>query len=264
MQSAVQKIDEQGFALVVGAIPTAEIDRLTLGIEMVMSADDQSTAAMRSRSGVVYAARNVLDLLPLAADCWRVRPLTDLLLTVLGSEFGLVRGLFFDKPPTRSWSLPWHRDQTIAVAEHVTPLGQFSRPTVKAGVPHVVAPNEVLKQILPLRIHLDDVTEENGPLQVIPGSHQLARSKVAVADKPLGRGGFLADQPAVAILAQRGDVLAMRPLVCHASGDSRPGTARHRRILHLEFAASPCLPDGFRWQQFIAGYLGPVIHVSSG
>jgi hypothetical protein len=48
-------------------------------------------------------------------------------------------------------------------------------------------------------------------------------------------------------------VLLIRPLVAHCSGKSHPDTRRHRRILHLEFAASPHLPDGYAWHDFLPG-----------
>jgi ectoine hydroxylase-related dioxygenase (phytanoyl-CoA dioxygenase family) len=91
--------------------------------------------------------------------------------------------------------------------------------------------------MLTLRIHLDDVTEENGPLQVLPGTH--ARCARSSARAP------------VAILAKAGDVLAMRPLLSHCSGVSNPETSRHRRVIHLEFAAIRELPDGYQWYEFV-------------
>lgn len=148
-----------------------------------------------------------------------------------------MRGLYFDKPPAGSWSLPWHRDLTIAVRDNTLPSRAFRNPTRKAGVPHVEAPDEVLRQMLTLRIHLDDATPENGPLQVIPGSHTSRESP--------GEG------PPVVVLAQAGDVLAMRPLLLHASGESKPGTMLHRRVIHLEFAAEERLPDGYAWRRFV-------------
>ena len=45
----------------------------------------------------------------------------------------------------------------------------------------------------------------------------------------------------------------MRPLVEHSSGKSHPDTTRHRRVLHLEFAASAELPDGYAWHDFLPG-----------
>lgn len=44
----------------------------------------------------------------------------------------------------------------------------------------------------------------------------------------------------------------MHPLISHASGPSVEGTSRHRRILHLEFAADETLPDGVAWHDFIS------------
>ena len=47
------------------------------------------------------------------------------------------------------------------------------------------------------------------------------------------------------------DVLLMRPLLSHCSGHSDPDTARHRRILHLEFSPVRGLPDGYEWHTFV-------------
>ena len=110
--------------------------------------------------------------------------------------------LFFDKPPRPHLGAalaqgPDHRRPRQPPAQAV-----FCRPTTKAGVPHVEAPQEVLERMATARIHLDDVTEENGPLKVIPGSHLT------------GKALPLADLPPRAILVHGGDVLVMRPLLC--------------------------------------------------
>jgi ectoine hydroxylase-related dioxygenase (phytanoyl-CoA dioxygenase family) len=95
--------------------------------------------------------------------------------------------------------------------------------------------------MLVARIHLDDVTGENGPMMVIPGSH--LGGKVCSLDESKRR-------PA---LARRGDILLIRPLVEHNSLPSKPGCHSHRRILHLEFAGSLELADGYEWHDFIPG-----------
>jgi ectoine hydroxylase-related dioxygenase (phytanoyl-CoA dioxygenase family) len=128
---------------------------------------------------------------------------------------------------------------TIAVRDNRLPGTRFARPTTKAGVPHVEAPTEVLEEMLTARIHLDEVTDENGPLRVLPGSHCRGKSL------------DVADGSPRSVLAGRGDVLLMRPLLAHSSGHSHPETCRHRRILHLEFAARPELPDGYAWHTFL-------------
>ena len=76
---------------------------------------------------------------------------------------------------------------------------------------------------------------------VLAGSHRTGM------DLDLTAGGPRA------VLAGRGDVLLIRPLVAHNSVNARPDTPAHRRILHLEFAASPELPDGYAWHEFVAG-----------
>jgi hypothetical protein len=106
-------------------------------------------------------------------------------------------------------------------------------------VPHVEAPLSVLESMLTARIHLDDVTAEYGPLKVVPGSHRS------------GKALTLDLAPPVQILANRGDVLLMRPLLAHCSGKSHPHSTRHRRILHLEFTTAADLPDGYAWHPFI-------------
>ena len=153
---------------------------------------------MRSRDERVYALRNLLEVFPDASQLCNRQPLTGLLREVLGENAGLVRGLFFDKPPERSWSLPWHKDLTIAVRDNHLAPAQFRHPTRKAGVPHVEAPRCVLESMLTLRIHLDDATEENGALRVMPGSHRLA--EVATQHEQVG----------TLMTARAGDVLAMR------------------------------------------------------
>jgi hypothetical protein len=201
--------------------------------------DDSQSVRPRSSRGHVYAARNLIESLPEVRTVWQTDPMLGLLREVLGDGMGLVRALFFDKPPERTWNLPWHKDTSISVKDNALESEAFSRPTVKAGVPHVIACDDLLRDMLTLRIHLDEVTDENGPLRVIPESH--------VSSESAGVGV----ESAVTIYAKEGDVLAMRPMISHASGASVEGTIRHRRILHLEFAGNEKLPGGYQWYEFI-------------
>ena len=129
----------------------------------------------------------------------------------------------------------------VAVRDNRLPSRAFSKPTIKAGVPHVEAPLEVLEQMVTVRIHLDSVTEENGPLKVLPGSHRT------------GKDLRMGETAAHSILVERGDILLMRPLLAHSSGHAHADNRRHRRILHLEFAVSAELPDGYAWYDFRPG-----------
>lgn len=230
-----QQLNDRGFVILTGIFEQAEAADIAAQLEAALF-QDQAGSTLRAAEGTIFAARNILELWPSARDVWRKPPLPQMLQNALGSEFGLVRALYFDKPPDRTWGLPWHKDLTIAVQENRLPSELFRKPTTKAGVPHVQAPVALLDNMLTLRIHLDDVTPENGPLQVIPGSHH-------------GEG----QAAPVSILVSRGDVLLMRPLLDHRSPCSQEGTTMHRRLLHLEFAGWPKLPDGYAWHDFVPG-----------
>ncbi|HEX4610934.1 MAG TPA: phytanoyl-CoA dioxygenase family protein [Urbifossiella sp.] len=183
-------------------------------------------------------ARDLFRLWPGAADLIRSPGLFEPLRVALGPGAGLVRGLFFDKPPGHGWALPWHKDYTIAVRAHGR-LGRFTKPTTKAGIPHVEAPTGLLDRMVTARIHLDDMDDENGPLRVIPGSHRFDRT---TADEP---------RPPRVVHCRAGDVLLMRPLLTHASGHADPATVRHRRIIHLECAPAGEPGDGYEWREFL-------------
>ncbi|TWU57627.1 phytanoyl-CoA dioxygenase family protein [Rubripirellula reticaptiva] len=229
----------RGFAVLEDAVDASTCEMLRASCERVF-AESQQSALARSSRGHVYAARNVITAVPVVKSLWRQEPLLGFLRHFLGDEFGLVRVLFFDKPPDRTWALPWHKDTAIAVKNNSIESPSFSRPTLKAGVPHLVACDSVLARMLTLRLHLDEVTDDNGPLKVIPRSH------VSSSSEGDGAGA------AVTIYASVGGVLAMRPLISHSSGSSVPGTTRHRRILHLEFSADRRLPDGVEWHEFVS------------
>lgn len=231
-------LDRDGFCLLRSAVHLVAVRELLHACRDVFE-DDSGNVRARSSRGHVYAARNLIDSIPDVSTIWQTERLLLFLRDDLGEEFGLVRALFFDKPPGRTWNLPWHKDTSIAVKDNSINSSSFSRPTMKAGVPHLIACDEVLQRMLTLRIHLDEVTDDNGPLRVIPGSHVSSSSDGAGLEN------------AVTIHADIGDVLAMRPLILHASGLSEEGNRRHRRVLHLEFAATALLPDGVAWHDFV-------------
>ncbi len=233
-----ERVERDGFAVLPGVFGPDDVDAILRGLMPALEAPTDPEATMRSAAGV-YGSRNLLTLWPPAADVWRQPPLPEVLAAVLGPGYGLVRVLFFDKPPERSWALPWHKDLTVAVRDNRLPSRHFIKPTRKAGVPHAEAPQKLLEAMLTARIHLDDVTEANGPLKVVPGSHRSGKA-------------LLLDETAPhPILAGRGDVLLMRPLLAHSSGNAHAGTRRHRRVLHLEFAGRRDLPDGYAWHDFL-------------
>ena len=235
-------IKDHGFTILKNVFDRPSIDELLASTTAGLTTG--TTENIKTSLGETYAARNLIKLAPELAAMWQRDELVDVLTETLGKTVGLVRVLYFDKHPNRTWALPWHQDMTIAVQDNTLPTTQFCKPTTKSGVAHVEASEDVLHQMLTLRIHLDEVTDDNGPLKVIRGSHH---HKVADQTKNAISQSTTIDT----IHAAAGDVLAMRPLISHSSGASTPGTSQHRRILHLEFSGQPQLPDGFKWYHFI-------------
>lgn len=224
-------LQDFGYALLPSMFSPDEIETLAARLSAALAQEDASV--LRSRGGT-YGSRDLVRLLPEICELPRHARLREFILADLGPRAGLVRALFFDKPAESAWSLPPHKDRTIAVREHGAPSPHFRRPTIKAGVPHVEADEALLSRMLTLRIHLDAMTADNGPLSVVPGSH------VSDGDE---------QAPPVEIHAAAGDVLAMRPLLTHSSSLPRAG-AGSRRVIHLELAPNETLPDGYQWHAF--------------
>lgn len=177
--------------------------------------------------------RSLLDepLIQCVARDDRLRRLT-------GPGFFAVRVVLFDKGPQSNWALGWHQDLSIAARERREARG-FGPWTVKDGVPHAIAPEGLLAEMVTLRLHLDDCGPETGPLRVKPGSHAAGRLSADAAQQ------WTAATPERTCVAARGDVLVFKPLLLHASSSSTAD--HHRRVLQIEFACSD-LPDGLEWR----------------
>jgi ectoine hydroxylase-related dioxygenase (phytanoyl-CoA dioxygenase family) len=109
---------------------------------------------------------------------------------------------------------------------------------MKAGIWHVQPPASILDRMLSVRIHLDDCTESNGALRVLPGTHRLGRlNAVQITERQR-----LATS--VSCVVDAGGVVLMRPLLIHAS--SAASEATHRRVIHIDYASCQ-LDGGLRW-----------------
>jgi hypothetical protein len=156
---------------------------------------------------------------------------------LLGSEARPVRAILFDKTPEANWALGWHQDRTIAVRQQVD-LDGFTHWTTKDGALHVEPPFNLLERMITARIHLDAVTEDNGPLLIAPGSHALGRIEEPAVDDVANSCGTHA------CLADAGDVWMYRTPILHASDPSR--LEGRRRVLQVDFAGAD-LPGGLQW-----------------
>jgi ectoine hydroxylase-related dioxygenase (phytanoyl-CoA dioxygenase family) len=189
------------------------------------------------RGDALYGARNILAV-PQIAALAQDDAVLSLARAIIGTGCRAVRGIFFDKTPGANWPVAWHQDLTLAVAERREIAG-WTNWSVKAGVPHVQPPAEILERMVTLRLQLDDCGADNGPLRVLPGSHRLGR--IAAGRLASLRGQIVEHVCA----APAGSALAFKPLLLHASSPAK--TPRHRRVIHLEYAPEDLLPPQLRW-----------------
>lgn len=238
---AAASLVQDGFVVLPGALRPPHLRRLRDELDRVLRGPQAGHRRVYEKRGAIYAARNLLDVYPSVVKVLARPDVASALASLEREPLGVVRALFLDKPPGRSWAIPWHRDVTIAVKDNSISAVGFTNPTIKAGVPHVEAPVELLVRMIIVRIHLDSVTDDNGPVVVVPGSHRSG--KAAAGDCEVG-------EPRV-MLHDAGDVLLIRPLVLHRSMRSKVGIELHRRVLHLELAPEVHFPGGFRWHQWV-------------
>ena len=228
-QDLATAIARDGWAVTPPLVPQLELDALVAAL---------APLAADARGGI----RNLLDAVPAVRALATSPAVRSVAEAVLGPECFAVRALLFDKTPDANWKVVWHQDLTIAVRKRAIVVG-YGPWSEKAGVPHVQAPTELLERMLAVRVHLDDCGADNGPVRVITGSHRVGRLSGTAIDA--WRGGA----EAVDCLAERGAILAFRPLILHASS---PATApAHRRVVHLEFAAEALDPP-LEWHARVA------------
>ena len=214
-----EAVEQNGFAIISDVVSSTEIAGIL--------SDLQDAALRRTRAGV----RHAFDSAGIA-QLSRHAELLKIAQETLGDDAFPFRATLFDKSSAANWLVVWHQDTALPMQErHETPgWGPWS---VKEGVIYAHAPAEALSQVLALRVHLDDSTADNGPLRVLPTTHRLG----VLNDDAMH---LLAEQvPPVDCLVPLGGVLAMRPLIVHASSKSQ--VAAPRRVLHIEYAASAIL-----------------------
>jgi ectoine hydroxylase-related dioxygenase (phytanoyl-CoA dioxygenase family) len=213
---------KDGFAIVPGVFDGAELDGF--------ARDLADASLQRSRAG----ARHLLGV-PAMAALARDPRLTSVAADVLGSEPVPFGATLFDKSSEANWLVVWHQDTALPLLERrdVAGWGPWS---TKGGITYAHAPASALSQVVALRVHLDASTDDNGPLRVLPGTHELG----VLSDSQIHAAAQRIEPVTCAV--GRGGLLIMRPLLVHAS--SKVVSAAPRRVLHFEYAASRVFEHG--------------------
>ena len=137
-----------------------------------------------------------------------------------------IQAIAFNKTATTNWKVAWHQDLMFPFANRVSSEA-FDLPTVKEGIHYARPPENVLNELLAVRLHLDDCDATNGPLRVSPGTHRSGILKTSEIPATVSAHGE------IPCLAGNGDLVLMRPLCLHAS--SQATQPKNRRILHFVY-----------------------------
>ena len=217
-------IAENGFVVLPGLFSQKYLDRLLQEIN--------ESAPRRSRAGM----RHALGLAPVA-ELSQQPQMIELARGVLGQDAFPFRATLFDKSTAANWLVVWHQDTALPLCARLE-LPGWGPWSVKEGLHYAHAPAATLSKVLALRVHFDDSTIENGPLRVLAGTHAL---------------GVLSDDSVhevatrivpVDCVVPKGGIVAMRPLLIHASSKSH--AEMPRRVLHIEYAASDSIAKPLR------------------
>src|SRR6266852_2702558 len=215
-------VAEHGFAIIPNVFADEEVENLIENLNRLN--------LVRTRAGLRHGLKHP-EIAALAQDPRLVHVASKL----LDDRALPFRATVFDKSPTANWLVVWHQDTALPLRKRRETHG-WGPWSVKDGVNYAHAPASALSQVLALRLHLDDSTAENGPLRVLPETHTLG----VLTDETLH--DLSTKVGPVDCFTPRGGLLAMRPLLVHASSKSR--AENPRRVLHLEYATAPAIADG--------------------
>jgi ectoine hydroxylase-related dioxygenase (phytanoyl-CoA dioxygenase family) len=214
----------QGFAIIKAVLDWTEVAELARTLE--------TSDLDRSRAG----ARHLMNHPAVSAVAVDPR-MVAIAGRFLGETAIPYKATLFDKSPARNWLVAWHQDTALPLCER-REIPEWGPWSTKAGVIYALAPASALSQVVALRLHLDDSRRDNGPLRVLPGTHTFG----LLTESDIAR--LTTEVPAVDCTVPAGGVVAMRPLIIHAS--SKGESDLPRRVLHIEYARSLDLGDGLK------------------
>lgn len=216
------RLQADGFAIVADILSVPACERLV----RVLARAVGDRAALRELLHV--------PALSALADALRARPA---IAPLLPADAVAVQCTLFAKEPGCNWSVGLHQDLSIPVAARVD-AAECSGWSNKKGVWFTQPPAAVLDDLVAVRVQLDPGDAGNGALQVVPGSHRQGRLPMA----SLSHLGHVSARRTCVV--PQGGVLAMKPLLAHASGKAT--SPLPRRVLHFLFGPRD-LPFGLAW-----------------
>lgn len=210
-------------------------------VEKILQLIDEANCNKENfrKSNDLFAIRQFFNEVPGVVDIIFNSTLRNLLKELLGENYFIVKSIYFNKPQTSNWCVPYHQDLTISV-DNKSEVKGFEFWTTKQNQFAVQPPLDILESVVTLRIHLDDTNENNGALKVVPGSHLKGICRPESIDWK--------KESEVSCNVPKGGIMLMKPLLLHSSG--RTTNNRQRRVIHIEISNRE-LPSALNWAERI-------------
>jgi hypothetical protein len=218
---------EQGYAVFPGALAGGALDLLRAECDAFVAREDARMDALGvdtlgiSHRGKRYFANECQRVAPQLRSVLFSRVMADICRATLGEDAYFFFDQYVVKGPEGGMPFSWHQDSGYVVGN---------------GGPPDHAP------YLTCWCPLDDATEENGTVRLIPGSH---RNGILPHDRQPGSNdlvGAPAEAEGQLVEAKAGDVVAFSSLTLHATGANR--SDRPRRVYLAQYTPEAMLDPG--------------------
>lgn len=227
-----QSLIENGYSIVENIYTACEVTAILQAIDT-----SESVHEVFRKSDEVFAIRQFLKEVPHVCDLVFTEHFKQTINQVLGSGYFVIKSLYFNKPVSSNWFVAYHQDLTISVNKKAE-LEGYGPWTDKTNYFSVRPPISVLENITTVRIHLDDTTDMNGALRIIPKSHL---NKIYRPDSM-----DIAHTHEIVCEVKAGGIMFMKPLLLHSS--SRTTNNKPRRVIHIELSSVE-LPAQLEWAE---------------
>ncbi|WP_316742165.1 phytanoyl-CoA dioxygenase family protein [Pedobacter antarcticus] len=228
------QIDEKGFVTINNIFSVSEVEKI---LQLIDQAD--TSAKTFRKSADLFAIRQFIKEVPEIGKLILNDEFKRLIHGIFGSDYFIVKSIYFDKPEQSNWFVSYHQDLTISVNRKAE-IDNYSKWTVKQDQFSVQPPLVILAQTYTVRIHLDDTNENNGALKVIPGSHLKGIYRADDID--------WSNESEHVCEVRKGGIMIMKPLLLHSS--SRTTNNNKRRVIHIEFCNQE-LHEELKWAERI-------------
>ena len=217
----VEKLERQGAMSVRAVLDESKLEILWSSIR-----PETAAGAVRGRSGDAYGARGLLTERPEIEAALAKMGIAALAARILGAAVFPIDATFFDKRADVNWAVPAHQDVVVPIPAGA-PASAIRNARERHGIRYGEPADQVLKELVAVRVHFDDAGADNGGLAIVQGSHRGGR----LTDAEVGAFPPEVFRP---FDCRAGDVLLMKPLVVHRSG--RSSLPARRRVLHVLYA----------------------------